>query len=127
MTRWRHFTAEELGCRCGCGATWEMMHPGFMTMIARMRHDLGFPLPVTSAYRCPAHDAQIGGRGPHTTGRAIDIAVYGDRAHALLGASLAAGFTGIGISQHGPLAKRFIHLDTLKGVDGYPRPWVWTY
>lgn len=123
----RFFTADELRCRDGCGAGWEHMHPGFMGMLSKMRRDLAFPLPVISAYRCPAHDAAVGGKGPHTTGRAVDIRVSGERAYRLVQAAIQYGFYGIGISQKGHLAKRFIHLDTLTATDGYPRPRIWTY
>jgi uncharacterized protein YcbK (DUF882 family) len=116
-----HFTSTELACKCGCGM---LPAPDFMAKVQALRDELGFALPVTSAARCPAHNAAVsatGRAGPHTTGRAIDIGVRGDRAVALVKAALNHGFTGIGIAQKG--VSRFIHLDDLQ--EG--RPTIWSY
>jgi len=121
---YKYFSQRELTCKCGCGR--QEMSPEFMYKIEAIREKLGFPFPVTSAYRCPEHNQKVsssGPHGPHTTGRAIDISVRGDRAHALLGAAMEAGFSGIGVSQKG--SARFIHLDDL--TDSHPRPTVWSY
>lgn len=124
-SRWQYFSAEELQCRC-CGAM--EMDGEFMRQVVALRRQLGFPFPVTSAYRCPAHNAVVsstGPSGPHTTGKAIDITVSGRDAMRLLQAALNTHyFTGIGINQRGN--GRFIHLDALKGPE-YPRPTIWTY
>lgn len=101
----------------------------FRAKLNALRERCGFPLPVTSAYRTPDENAALsttGRDGPHTTGRAVDIAVSGERAFILLKYALEAGFTGIGLRQHGPLAKRFVHLDDLGGPE-FPRPRPWTY
>lgn len=116
-----HFKAGELACRCGCGM---LPKQDFMDKVEALRVELGFAFPVTSAARCPDHNARVSGTGrtgPHTTGRAIDIGVRGENALRLIQAALKAGFTGIGVSQKG--AARFIHLDDLK--EG--RPTVWSY
>jgi uncharacterized protein YcbK (DUF882 family) len=116
-----NFADAELACKCGCGM---LPDQDFMDKVEQLRTTLGFPLPVTSAARCPAHNAAVsatGRAGPHTTGRAIDIGVRGDRAVALIKAALNLGFTGIGIAQKGN--SRFIHLDDLQ--EG--RPTIWSY
>ena len=117
-----HFPDSELACKCGCGM---LPQQAFMDKIESLRVSLGFPLPVTSAARCPKHNANVSGTGPtgpHTTGRAIDLQVQGQRAYLVLSAALAMGFTGIGIAQKG--GTRFIHLDDLAGPT---RPNVWSY
>lgn len=126
-SRWQYFTFEELRCRgkdC-CGGEMRM-DPEFMSQIVAIRRQLGFPFPVTSAYRCPKHNQRVattGPDGPHTTGLAIDIAVSGRDAMRLLEAALTNHyFTGIGVHQRGE--GRFIHLDALKGP---MRPTVWSY
>ena len=122
---WEFFTREELQCKCGCGMM--VMDPDFMRRIVGMRRDLGFPFPVASAYRCHIHNAKVsstGFDGPHTTGGAIDIRVSGHQAHALIECAYRHGILGIGVSQKGAHASRFIHLDT---VQNSPRPWVWSY
>jgi uncharacterized protein YcbK (DUF882 family) len=123
-SRYTYFALEELTCRCGCGQM-KMDHDTMLKLVA-LRDLAGFSLPITSAYRCPAHNLAVGDTGvsgPHTTGRAVDVAVSRERATALVRAALGMGFRGIGLKQHGPDAGRFVHLDTM------PRPaqLIWTY
>ena len=120
-----HFDAKELACRCGCGM---LPQQDFMDKVEILRVRAGFSMPVTSAARCPAWNAEVshtGRSGPHTTGRAIDIAISGSRALELVRMALASGFTGLGVNQKGNA--RFIHLDDLPNKDGQPRPHIWTY
>ena len=124
MSSWDHFTTEELACR-HCG---EMhMNERFMADLVALRKALGFPFPVSSGYRCPEYNNQVsstGFDGPHTTGCAVDIALRGDKARALIGAAIALHvFEGIGVKQTG--GGRFVHLDKYTGI--HPRPWVWSY
>lgn len=126
-TAWPHFADAELNCRC-CGA--HRMAPGFMARLERLRVAFGKPLALTSAYRCPEHNAAVSGTGrsgPHTTGQAVDIPVKGGEVRTLIALAIAHGFTGIGLKQKGPHAGRFVHLDDLPDGPGRPRPWVWTY
>jgi uncharacterized protein YcbK (DUF882 family) len=130
--RFTFFRDSELACRCGdCdGGAWSMS-ARFMHRIVDMRRKLDFPFVVSSAYRCPAHNAAVsttGIAGPHTTGRALDLRVYGHRAFAIVGIAKQYGMTGIGIQQKGPRNVRMVHLDDLGDVETQgPRPWVWTY
>lgn len=103
------------------------MDDEFMELMDEMREELGFPFIVSSAYRCPDHNDAIsttGRDGPHTTGRAIDIAVDRENAYLLLALAFAKGFTGIGVKQKG--SGRFIHLDTLTPEESL-RPTIWSY
>lgn len=128
--KWRYFSAQELACRCGQpDCPQQPMHPDFMHRLDRLRLYLGRPLVVVSGYRCPAYNQRVattGPQGPHTTGRAVDIAVNGMLTFQLLGQAIGLGFTGFGLKQSGDPAARFVHLDDLGGPD-YPRPRVWTY
>lgn len=124
-----HFSDSELRCRCGCGRM--DMDENFMKRLVALRKRLGFPMRVTSAYRCPAHDAAVGGsstpgEGPHALGRAVDIALVGERVPILLKLALGSGFTGFGLRQKGPWDERFIHLDDLSSEQA-SRPRIWTY
>ena len=126
-----HFSTYELVCRCGRPDCEQRgMHEDFMTRLELLRAELGMPLVLNSAYRCPTHNAAVsttGRNGPHTTGRAVDIAISGKPVVALLAAALSLGFTGIGLKQDGAaMAGRFVHLDDLT-APAYPRPRVWTY
>ena len=116
-----HFSDAELTCKCGCGMLPQF---DFMNRVEELRHFYGKPMTVTSAARCPNYNSKVsstGTTGPHTTGRAIDIAVRGQDAFELVRLAIARGFTGIGIQQKG--ASRFIHIDDLKEN----RPTIWSY
>ena len=120
-----HFKNHELQCHCGCGEN--RMDPDFMEKLEVLREKVDFPMFLSSAYRCPSHNAEVstsGKTGPHTQGKAVDVRISGDKAFELLKHALALGFHGVGISQTGAWAQRFIHLDM---ADDCPRPRVWTY
>jgi len=125
--RYNNFTAEELACDCGCGGGEDDMDSGFMAKVIAMRFEAGFAFPVTSGYRCPEYNAKAsksGTTGPHTTGKALDIAVDRKRAAILIRLAYAYGITAVGVSQQG--AKRFLHIDTVdRGKDLTPT--VWSY
>ena len=87
-------------------------------------------LAVSSGYRTPDYNAAVsstGTDGPHTTGRAVDVRVRGADALELVQIANEFGFTGIGISQRGDQASRFVHLDDLENGESCPRPWIWSY
>ncbi len=101
-----------------------------MDKLQAIRDALGSPLAVSSGYRTPEYNAEVsktGLDGPHTTGQAADIRIYGRRALLLIASAIKLGMTGIGIAQLGALRKRFIHLDDLPDAPGRPRPWLWGY
>lgn len=128
-SKWKHFSKEELACHCGCGHGEDMMDGTFMRTMVLLREQAGFPFVVTSAYRCPEYNAKVshtGRTGPHTTGRAMDIAISRRQADTLDKLSVASqGITGRGWQQRGE--KRFIHLDDLPDAPGQPRPTIWSY
>lgn len=123
-----HFARHEFVCPCGCdGAD---MNPAFMDRLQGLRTEIGQPLVVSSGYRCPDYNAEVsstGRNGPHTLGRAADLAVRGPLARCVVGLAVGRGFTGIGIRQHGDHNGRFVHLDDLAGEYPGPRPWIWSY
>lgn len=126
-----HFSTHELACKCGrLECPQGGMHQDFMTRLELLRAELDMPLVLSSAFRCPAYNAAVsnsGRTGPHTTGRAVDIAISGKPVVALVAAALSLGFTGFGFKQDGAaMAGRFVHLDDLQ-APAYPRPRIWTY
>lgn len=129
MKRWRYFELSEFACQgqdC-CGGESRMDHD-FVHLLDHMRHQTGFPWPISSGYRCPRHNSRVsrtGLTGPHTTGRAVDVRVFGAQAHEITRIALLNGITGLGSKQHGDT--RYLHLDNLTQADGFPRPMIWTY
>lgn len=127
LWRWPHFTPRELACK-GSGRL--LIHPGTLDRLERLRAVLGHPLPISSGYRSPGHNAAVsstGEHGPHTTGQAVDILVSGERVWRLLREALALEFLGVGVAQKGPHGGRFVHLDDLPDSPGCARPRVWSY
>lgn len=122
-----HFSTAELACRCGCGL---LPKPESAARLERLREICDFPFKVNRGASCPAHNAKVsstGTDGPHTTGQAFDLGVSGERALRLVDRAREVGFTGIGVKQHGPHERRFVHVDDLPNADGQPRPWIWSY
>ena len=106
------------------------MVPNFMEKLETLRAAYGKPMPISSGYRCPSHNSVVsktGATGPHTTGESVDIKVFGEDAHRLLSLAYAHGFAGIGISQKGNMASRYIHLDDIQNGPTSPRPRTWSY
>lgn len=103
------------------------MDRDFLETLEEIREALGIPLYVTSGYRCPEYNMLVsntGRKGPHTTGKAVDIAIAGTHAYKLVSVAMYHGIQGIGVKQHGSYGSRFIHLDQL--FNEY-RPRIWSY
>ena len=120
-----HFSKSELECKCGCGEA--SMSPDFLKRLERVRIAFGRPMIISSGYRCPDYNFEIGSGklSPHTEGRAVDVAVRGGDALKLVDVGIYCGMTGFGISQKGE--SRFIHLDDADAIKGRPRKWIWSY
>ena len=122
---YKNFSAQEFACQCGCGKA--DMTPAFMEWLQHLRDLVDAPLAISSGYRCPDHNNAVsstGFDGPHTTGEACDILVRGGQAHRLLQFAYGTDVKGVGVSQKGDHAKRFVHLDRCRSA---MRPWVWSY
>lgn len=125
--RWRHVDpAREWACK-GTGKI--VVETDFLDLFEKLRGMYGRPLIISSGYRSPEHNAAVsttGDDGPHTTAQAVDIKIYGSHAFELVALAIGLGFTGVGVSQKGEHAKRFVHLDTLR-APAHPRPMLWSY
>lgn len=110
-----------LACPC-CGR--REMNDEFMWKLVAVRQAVNIPFHVNSGYRCPEYNNKIsstGFRGPHTTGRAVDIAAPSSSMR--LDIQDAAKLQGM---QRFGIGRTFIHLDDLLLKDGFPRG-VWSY
>lgn len=122
-----HFRDGELACKC-CGVNG--MQRDFLKRLELLRNAYRAPMVLTSAYRCPKHNAEVsktGLTGPHTTGRAVDVLCSGADAMRLFRLALEFGFTGFGVHQKGPAEGRYLHLDDILGAPAIPRPRLWSY
>ena len=121
----KYFNPAEFACK-HCGEN--KMDAAFLAELDELRARCGFPLSVTSGYRCPTHNQAVsttGPDGPHTTGSAVDFGVRGVQALEVIRHAMLMGFTGIGVQQKG--VTRFIHIDNLPNAPGQPRPTIWSY
>ena len=113
----QHFRAEELACPCGtCGRL--VVHWALVELLQRMRWRLGRPLLVTSGYRCPAHNAAVGGTPSslHLCGMAADLQCTGLTPEMLAHVAVECGAGGTG------RYPRHLHVDV-----GARRQWKSTY
>lgn len=120
-----YFTEKELSCPC-CGVN--LFSTGMLTKLNYMRVDAGFPMIVTSGYRCEKYNKLKGYTQTHATGQAVDIHCHHDKAVRLTELAHKYGMTGFGVKQNGPLKRRFLHFDDLpKVLPHQPRPTQWSY
>ena len=114
----KYFKIDEFKCPC-CGKT--DMNKEFLEKIDKARELAGVPFVITSGYRCPKHNKEVGGKpdSAHTKGLAADIKCIRSRDRfKIIKALIDAGFTRFGIG------KNFIHAD----IDSSkPQEVVWTY
>lgn len=113
----KYFKPSETMCKCGCGMD---VQPGFLKRLDELREKVGHPLRLTSAARCPAHNAKVGGvaKSQHMQAIAADIdtlSLTSSQRYGLLKAALELGFC-VGINA------AFLHIDVRSG-----EPIVFTY
>lgn len=101
---WRHFAPRELACR-HCGRL--HVESDLLDGLQALRAALGAPVALTSAYRCPTHNALVGGApmSRHKLGQAADIAVGRHARDRLDAVAKSVGFGGLGYYH------TFLHVD----------------
>ncbi|PEH74121.1 D-Ala-D-Ala carboxypeptidase family metallohydrolase [Edwardsiella tarda] len=72
----KYFKEHEFACRC-CGVV--KVDPELLTVLDDVREHFGVQVFVNSGYRCPKHNAEIGGaaKSKHMLGIAADIIAIG--------------------------------------------------
>lgn len=91
-----HFQSKEFECRC-CHHT--KMNQRLINKLEQLRSALGKPIIITSGYRCPKHNKNVGGakHSQHMNGNAADIRIKGFKAEEVIRAAKACGFSFIKI------------------------------
>jgi len=112
MLTCKNFTEEELACKGSfcCGGE-NKCQDQLVEKLQQLRDEVGFPIRISSGYRCEKHNRVIKGhpKSSHMEGLAVDCLVQGQRALVLVEAAIRLQFEGVGISQKG--GSRFVHLD----------------
>lgn len=85
------------------------MNSALLAKLDELRERLGRPVIVTSGYRCPVHNTNVGGvrNSQHVAGTAADIYCPGVSVDELADMAAEIGFDGIG-RYHG---QGFVHVD----------------
>lgn len=117
-----YFSDEELACQ-HCGKL--EFNEEFRAVLNEIREDVGFPMAISSGYRCPKHPIEARKKipGEHSDGDAVDVAVSYAHSLLLLESMVKHGIRRIGVNQKGDTSQRFIHI-------GYSRrlpPALWSY
>lgn len=103
-----NLSIEEFQCKCGnCSAT---VHDEALSFgLQKIRTHFGSPMIINSGYRCPAHNANVGGSSQsyHVKGMAADIVIPGVNVSEICAYAESIGFYGIGMYDDG-----YVHLDT---------------
>lgn len=103
----RHFTHEEFADLSEPDSGLKM-NIEFVKILDTLRDKCGFPIKITSGYRTPGHNAEVGGvdGSAHEAGVAADISVSnGAERDAVLSNSYALGIKRRGVGQ------TLVHLD----------------
>lgn len=69
----KYFSDMELSCNCGCGR--KIVSDTLTKGLDRLREAIGGPVNISCAYRCPTHNAEVGGvrNSQHVLGTAADV------------------------------------------------------
>lgn len=117
-----HFSDAELSCRC-CGCLPENgMDDNLLGLLEDMRAAAGVPLQLSCAYRCPAHNAEVGGvrNSQHVIGTAADIIVPDGMTVDEL-ADIAVSLNADGVGRY--YGSGFVHVDVRSGRCGAGYAW----
>lgn len=119
----KYFTEDEMTCKC-CGTLPENGMSGvLLDKLDQLRDLVGAPLSVSCMYRCPTHNAEVGGvpDSQHVQGTAADVQVPdGMTVDQLAELAVQAGFDGIGRYYGG----EFVHCDVRDNGDS-PNAYTW--
>ncbi len=128
MASSEHFSDDELQCQgTECGPEFIGCHiigttQALVDALEAFRAAVGKPVIINSGYRCPVHNAAVGGapNSQHMLGEAADIRVTGMTAGQLEAyARTIPAIKGIGRADHA----QYLHID----VRSSPTVIAWTY
>lgn len=108
-----YFDSTEFDCHgSGCCSTTKI-NETLVKYLDKIREHFGKPITVTSGYRCPTHNARIGGAtgSRHSKGDAADIVVSGVAPREVAKYAESIGIMGIGLYETSSDG-HFVHIDT---------------
>ena len=116
----KNFKIKEFECKCGCDMPLEVYENiiKLASQLQFLRDYTGRPITINSAYRCPEHNAKVGGSktSQHLLGKAADITIQSlktTEVYALIEELIDMGHMlqgGLGLYEE----KGFVHYDIRK-------------
>lgn len=112
------YNEEDLACKCCGGMPENGIDPRLISVLEGMSNEVGYKLELSCAYRCPEHNASVGGvpNSQHVQGCAADVLLPDSMAVDEL-ADLAERHGADGIGKY--YNDQFVHVDTR----GYEARW----
>jgi len=116
----KNFNLKEFECKCGCDMPLEV-YENLIKLTGQLqilRDYLGRPIKINSAYRCPKHNAKIGGSktSQHLLGKAADITIQSLKPIEVF--TIIEDLIDFGVMLQGGLGlyeeKGFVHYDIRK-------------
>jgi len=115
----KFFSDGEMACKCCSCLPDAGMDQRLYELLDDMREKAGVPLTINCAYRCPVHNAEVGGvpNSQHVDGTAADIDASDIGVEQLAQIAEACGADGVGRYPE----QLFVHVDVRSGRvgDGY--------
>lgn len=112
----KYFKESEFKCKCGCD-TMPQGQPNdeLIDILCEIREHFGKPLVIHSGYRCPTHNAKVGGAksSRHIKGDAVDFHIEGVKTNDVYN-WVVSKYDNYGIARKiikDPF-KGFVHFDT---------------
>ena len=118
----KYFSDEELACKCCGGLPPKGIDPKLYELLDRIREYFGVPIYINSAYRCPHHNAVVGGvpNSQHVQGIAADIDASAIGVDLIADVAEQSGADGVGRYYDA----QFVHVDVRSGKIGDEFRWV---
>lgn len=118
----RYFDLSEFACKHCRQLPANGMSPVLLHKLDELRERIGAPIYVSSGYRCPYHNAVVGGvsNSQHVQGTAADIICNAVSVRRLADEAAAVGFDGIGRYYY----EGFVHVDVRDGGES-PNYYQW--
>ena len=118
-----HFNVREFRCKCGKTHDTEL-NPKLVADLEKIYRALSCSkIIVTSGYRCPTHDKNVGGNGTgqHTKGNAAEIICYGQDGSIISTKKVACKAQDIDFGGIGNIDRTYtaIHVDVRTGAKWY--------
>lgn len=120
--RMKYFTINDFRCRHCDELPENGMNQILLDKLDALRESVGVPVYISCGYRCPTHNAEVGGveNSQHVLGNAADIYTDNLSVDELASAAIEAGFDGIG-RYYGD---EFVHVDVRDNGES-PNEYTW--